>query len=538
MSNKKAVGYLRISSLRQVNNESIETQKQTIQTYADNNGIDIVKWYNDEAVSAKNTDRTELKNLIKYVQAHKGTIDYVVVYKMNRASRDMGSYSELRLLLLKYGTQMRSATEPVDDSPIGRFMENIFVANGQLDNEIKGEVTRDNMRSLAMQGYWQHHPLLGYDSTKIENELGKKRPTMKFNSNAEKIKKVLERYSIGDISKAELCRFAKEIGLRSRNGRVLTDEDIDRLIKHPVYAGYVIDKLTDYQLVAGKHPAIISVETYEKNQNLLKGKRARKGEAHDSKNKDYPLRGLLLCSNCNKPLYSSAPKTGNGGSSPRYHCARKSCVGKVPSVRSKILHDKFEDLLKKLKPSDEMLKLYKHVLIKEANASLDNLNLRITNTRRALDDISEKRSKAITKFIEGIINEREKDDYTNSLDEQKMDKSAELEKLLSQQQIRESDIEAAINVMEKVDKQWATQEYDIQQRFQSMLFPRGLVYDSKLGKFGTSEISPLYRVIGIEKGSIEPSKSNLVALIRSDWNLLLEELLRWRVLLLLIQQRC
>jgi hypothetical protein len=44
-----------------------------------------------------------------------------------------------------------------------------------------------------------------------------------------------------------------------------------------------------------------------------------------------------------------------------------------------------------------------------------------------------------------------------------------------------------------------------------MIFPRGVVYDSTNHRFGTSEISPLYSVGGIEKASEEALKSNLVA---------------------------
>ena len=81
----------------------------------------------------------------------------------------------------------------------------------------------------------------------------------------------------------------------------------------------------------------------------------------------------------------------------------------------------------------------------------------------------------------------------------------------SAQGIRETDIELAINIMENVDKQWGQSELDLQFRFQSMLFPEGLIYDSISHRFGTNNLSPLYRCIPNEKGSEEPSKSDLVA---------------------------
>ena len=58
-------------------------------------------------------------------------------------------------------------------------MENMLVMLAQYDNEGRAEVTKDNMRSLAHQGYWQHPPVVGYDKHKIHNDIGKLRPTLK-----------------------------------------------------------------------------------------------------------------------------------------------------------------------------------------------------------------------------------------------------------------------------------------------------------------------------------------------------------------------
>ena len=510
---KKAVAYVRISSIRQIDNESPVTQRDTIQRYADTNNIEIVQWFEDIAKSGKNADRDGLQDLMKYCLKHKGKVDYWIVYNMKRASRDIDTYSsEVRIVLKARGVSVRSATEPaVNDTKEGRFMENLLVLLGQLDNEGKAEVTIDNMRSLALQGYWQHPPIVGYETDKIENDIGKPRPTLKPSKMANNVKQVLERYSLGDITKAELARYAKEVGLRSRYDKVLSEDSIFRLIKSPTYAGYISDKFTNYELVKGKHPAIISTETYEVNQRLLYARNSRKGEVHTVKNEDYPLRGFLLCSNCHKPLYASAPTSGSGKRSPRYHCARKRCVGKVTSVKSNVVHDDFIKLLERIKPNEGILRLYRTVMIREANNNLDNLNIRIGALRQQLDKVSKTRSSTIEKFVEGKITQNEKDDLTNNLEEQKLATCVELQKLEKQQTVREGDIEQAINFMNSVDKQWEFSDVDIRQKFQSMIFPRGLIYDAKMRKFGTSEISELYRCIPNKKAVKTALKSDLVA---------------------------
>ena len=202
---KKALAYIRISSQRQVNGESPETQKTQIEQYAQNNDIDIIDTFYDEAKSGKNTDRVELQSMFEYAKQYKGKIDYVIVYKMNRASRDMESYViGFRMKLKAMGISIRSATEAIDDSVMGQFMEYFSVLVGQMDNDTKRGFTVDNMTALAHQGYWQHPPIVGYLTHKIPNDSGKLRPTLKHNSSAPLVREVLERFSQGDITQSRI----------------------------------------------------------------------------------------------------------------------------------------------------------------------------------------------------------------------------------------------------------------------------------------------------------------------------------------------
>lgn len=446
---KRALGYLRISSLRQVDNESPATQKQKILEYAGRENIEIIGWFFDEAKSGKNTDRKELNNLLETALSYKsGEIDYVIVYKMNRASRDINSYIlKIRAVLHARGISVRSATEHFDDSSIGQFTEILHVLLGQIDNENKKEYTKDNMRSLAHQGYWQHPPIIGYDTVKIPNEQGKPRPSLSPNSMAPKVKQVLERFSQGDITKAELARYAISIGLKSRYGKHLSEDSINRLLKSPEYAGFIHDSFTNYKPIEGKHQPIISREVFTLNQALLYGKNTRKNEVHNKQNKLYPLRGMLLCQNCNNKLYASAPRTGNGGRSPRYHCSRPACKGKSASIKAEKVHNAYVYLLQQIKPSESLTKLYKQVLVREANQNLSKLNQRIRALREELDNIASTRNDSVRKFVEGGITLDEKSELINSLDSQKLVLKMDLEALEQQQLIRESDIEHCLNLM-------------------------------------------------------------------------------------------
>ena len=325
------------------------------------------------------------------------------------------------------------------------------------------------------------------------------------------VRQVLERFSEGNITKAELTRYAASIGLRSRYGKKLSEDRIHAMIKHAIYAGYVANKQTGWELVDGKHKAIISRDTYEINQRLLYSKRKRAGEVRQKFNPDYPLKGLVLCPNCMKPLYASAPKTSAGGKSPRYHCSRTQCKGKYKPIKADIMHDDFEKMLQRIKPDDRLLALYKEVLVTEAANQLGNLNSKISKARRQLDTIAENRLNAIKKFNADQLIVDEKIELVNAYDDDKAVITDELRHLERQQTIRETDIDIALEIMRDVDRQWLLASPSARVRFQSILFPQGLVYDYENHRFGTSQISAFYRVLPTKKDSEEASKSFLVA---------------------------
>jgi site-specific DNA recombinase len=508
---KRAVGYARISSERQINGESPETQVTAIKAYAEREDVELVKIFYDEAKSGKNTDRAELQNMINYLRKH-DDVGTVILYKMSRASRDMmsyivGFYAPLQAL----GVSIRSATEPVDETGMGQFMGEISVLFAQLENHNRRDFTIDNMTSLAHQGYWVHPPLLGYDTHKIPNEVGKMRSTLKPNVKATQVKQVLERFAEGNITKAELTRYAKTIGLRSKSGKVLTETAVHKLIERAVYAGYVQDNFTERQLVKGKHEPIISVETYETNQRLLYGRRKRVGEVRQKLHPDYPLKGTILCPHCGKPMYASAPRTGSGGKSPRYDCSRPTCRGHVRSIKAVSVHDSFEELLERVQPEEPILELFREVAVNRVAHQLGNLQVKKATVNTKLATIADNRLAVIKKFAADKLTEEEKVELVDSYDEEKKVYTKELRKLEAQQALQEADIDFAVSIMRDTKAQWQIASPFAKQKFQSAMFPKGLVYDADNERFGTAEMSPLYRVLPNKKDLPELEKSFLVA---------------------------
>ena len=477
-SQKLALGYLRISDKKQIQGESKNTQRATIQTYADRNNIKIIDWFYDEAKSGKNTDREELHKLLRLAVRYKGKIDYVIVYKMNRANRNLESYvMTIKSILGSRGIRMRSATEQFDDSPMGKYIEHTYVMLGELDNDVKRETVIDNMTAIARQGYWQHGPIRGYDKCKIKNSDGNKRPSMSPNQEAELVKKVLMRFNIGDMSEADMVRYATSINLFNRQGKPLTQEVIHTMLTRPEYAGYVHDKFTDYELVDGKHQGIIDTETYWQNQeiNKRKNKAYLLGLKHHAINEQAPLRRFILCVNCNKHMTSSNP-----GGVYRYYCARKSCR-KTGSVTTSEAHSRFEQVLANITPTEGTLTLLKEILARTAVKELGAINEELSSARARLDEISSTRISAIRKNL-SKVNPMSDDDLEllkDSLDEEKLTIMDDITRLESRQTVGEASIDYALNFMRDMSSQWNHAPLELRQKIQSLIFPSGFVYDIK-----------------------------------------------------------
>lgn len=515
----RAVAYVRVSDDDQMLGESIDTQKQFIQDYADKNDLYVVKWFTEEGKTAKNARRPALQELLKYATDRRNRVDTVVFYKLNRASRNLQSYFlDIKRLLDPRGIKVKSASERVvEDTMFGRYMEGMLVLNAQLDNEVKSSVVKDNMSRLAQQGWWMTGPKLGYDIEKvcIGDYNGKKKYRNKLSPStaAPLLKTVLERYSSGDITKSELTRFAKDVGLRSVTGKVLTPEQINRLLEDVTYAGFVKNKHTDGVAFDGKHDAIISLETFELNQ-VISSRKKKTVTSYKKMNPLYPLKGVLVCSNCNQPLRGSAPKTGGGKSySPRYHCPRIECRnGVTASIKADVVHKLFRELLANVKPSDELKNAYKTILLRQAIRVNGRTNQKIESKRNELSAIDKRRLKAIearTLSDNDSVQEQQNELIAN-YDLQRIDLKNSLSELEEQQSIQQAHIEYIVNTMDKLDRQWEDADFELKLRFQKMVFPEGVVFDTKKQVFGTDTISHLYRYLPNKKDLSEVDKSLLV----------------------------
>ena len=125
---KTAVIYARYSSDSQTE-QSIEGQLRVCQEYAKSHDILIVDTYIDRAMTGTNDLRPDFQRMI--ADSHKHRWDYVLVYKLDRFSRDKYETTIHKHTLKENGVKLLSAMENIPDSPEGIILESLLEGMNQ-----------------------------------------------------------------------------------------------------------------------------------------------------------------------------------------------------------------------------------------------------------------------------------------------------------------------------------------------------------------------------------------------------------------------
>ena len=81
--------------------------------------------------------------------------DIIVVYRLDRISRNVGDFASLIEKLNKKNTSFICVKEHFDTgNSMGRAMMNIAAIFAQLERETIAERIKDNMYLLAKEGHW------------------------------------------------------------------------------------------------------------------------------------------------------------------------------------------------------------------------------------------------------------------------------------------------------------------------------------------------------------------------------------------------
>ncbi len=337
---KRAVLYLRVSTPSQVNTDydpeglSIPAQRSACERKAEQLDVDIIDEYIEPGRSATRMDqRPTFQAMLDRVKNERD-VDYVIVYKLSRMNRNRVDDALTLVSLRKFKVTLVSATESIDDTPVGQLMHGILASFNEFRSAEDGADIRYKMGEKARKGGTLGRAPLGYLNV-IERFDGRDVRTVAIDPDrAPFVKLAFDLYATGEYTIERLQAVLTDRGLVTRPGRyparAVSTSKIQTMLRDPYYVGVITYHGEMYQ---GRHEPLISEELFERVQAVFET-RATAGERF----RQYPhyLKGSIWCGKCHDQGHDSRLLVQRavgrrGGEYFYFFCSRKqdrTCVSR------------------------------------------------------------------------------------------------------------------------------------------------------------------------------------------------------------------
>ena len=375
---KNVVIYKRVSTDEQAEHGfSLDAQEEKVVKYCKSYGINVLKVFSEDFSAWKGFDRPAYIELKKFLKANKGKVDGVLFTQWSRFSRDITeSYNEIKRLK-DLGVEPNAIEQWINFSiPENQYLLAIYLAAPQVENDRLSDRTRVGMNQALKQGRWLWKAPYGYSNNKI---------TKLIEVDEDSAALVREAFDImekGLLTAEEVRRQLQQKGMP------LSKQSFLDMLQKKIYIGKIIIpafKDEPEMIVNGLHKPIIDLETFEKVQFIMNGK--KKSYKGITKSVETPLVGLLYCSVCNRPMTGSGSK-GNGGIYHYYHCQR--AYGCKNSISAQLANKIFNQFIGSFQPQTEEVELYLHMLEEEfrnGGADRETEKIKLRNEINRLEEI-------------------------------------------------------------------------------------------------------------------------------------------------------
>ena len=505
--NPKAVIYYRVSTSDQAERGfSLENQKDVCLKYAEKEGYDVVKLFSDEGESAKTTDRPGLQDMLKFCADKKNKVSCIVVYKIDRLTRNAEDYYQIKTILKDIDVSIVSATEAINETSSGKFLGNIMASVAQLDNDMRSERVKQGMINCVESGRLPHRPPFGYIN--FTHPDGKK-DIILDPERSELVKFILTEFSRGIYMTEELRQKVTKMGLLNQVGKPVSAQLMHKILTNKFYCGVI--KYQGQEFI-GSQPKLIDEGVYIKNQQLLK--KTTKGDIESSarSTEDFPLRHLIVCSFCGRPLTAGYSVGKMGGRYGYYRCYYKKCTVSKAVAKDK-LELEFKNFLDDVTPKKQLLDAFKAVIIDVWQKRYSDINTFHNQIQDEVNSLHDQKNKVLDLIKKELISDQDFKAEFAKVNELIAIKQLELD----QSKLEEYDIDRAVtyvfDFIATLPEFWSRANYWQKLKLMGLIFPEKPVYNYL--RFTTLRTSHIFQVNQYKNtlaGASTNRESTLVAL--------------------------
>ena len=331
--------YIRVSTERQVEGYSLDSQREALKKTAKYKGWKIVKEFADEGKSGKSiAGREAFQEMLNRIKSgNPDKVDYVLVFKLSRFGRNVEQALTSLKQMRKHGVELYCSEESIDTAigSMGYLMVTVMGAVAEIERDNIATFTMEGRRQKAREGKWNGGQApYGYKINKEEGILEIDEEEAKI------VRLIFDQYVYHQAGIHGVAKWLDDNGYRKTtrgNGKytLFSAHTVKTIIDNPVYTGKIaygrrhierveIDDETEitrrikndeYGLYDGKHEAIIEQSLWDDAHR----KRIATGIGHEkthSLDHEHILSGILKCPICGASMYGTVnrkkKKDGSG----------------------------------------------------------------------------------------------------------------------------------------------------------------------------------------------------------------------------------
>ena len=390
--------YCRVSTDEQADGCSLDMQEKCLRAYCENHHYNIIgeeqPYREDFTAKDYYLRRPKMKKLYNYCKKHWREVDKVLFLRWDRYSRNLEfATTYKRKFYDELGIEINAIESPIDfEGTEWSTLLGVYCGTAHTEDEKISRRTRDGIHGTLLKGKCCNKAPRGY----INKRDDKGEPYVEIDEPKAKV----IRQAFQEVAKgveAPNC-------IRRRLCPTIQKDAFYRMLRNIFYTGQVrvpAYKDEEEQIVKGLHDDIIDIETFEKVQDILSGKRKSEPKLSKVIDPDLYLRKYIICPICGYSI-TGATSTGVGGKYKYYNCCHN---GKHLRKPADYVNDKFADWVGGLKPNKEVLDLYTEVLQDLRGEHKQDINKEVKTLHKDIEKVEALLNSADDKFCEGILDQ-------------------------------------------------------------------------------------------------------------------------------------
>ena len=411
--------YCRVSTDKEDQLNSLETQKEFFLEYTKRTGDNLIKLYADEGISGtKIKNRKEFQRML--ADAEKGLFDMVVVKDISRFARNTVDLLQSVRKLKSLGIETQFLTANMTSMGNSEFVLTIFGALAQEESANTSKRIKFGKKMNAEKGRVPNI-VYGYDKT-----IGDYFNLSINEEEAKVIRQMYKWYTEEGFGGAKIANMLNERGVKTKRGNNWSQNSVCRILTNEIYNGKIIngkEEVSDFLTGQRKEKdesewlvtirpelRIIDDETFDRAQEILKGRHDSFKMTHERQSNKHLFSTLIKCKECGwsfrrtvrqyKNTYIRWVCSGHNGRGAD-SCPNAITVDEEELIQ--VLQEYFQDVLgKKKKVIDHVIKEFQRVYkAKDENVEYEKeLTTELNRLRKA-------REKYMDMYTDDLISREE-----------------------------------------------------------------------------------------------------------------------------------